>query len=1119
MKRLYIADLHIHSHYSRATSRDCTPELLEYTAWRKGIQILGSGDFTHPAWRQELKEKLIQKEEGLYCLKEEFQIKTSGRWGRKRPRFVISGEISSIYKKNGRVHKVHSLILLPDLKSAERLSFKLEEIGNLHSDGRPILGLDCRDLVEITLSVCPEAIYIPAHIWTPHFSLFGAFSGFDTIKECYEDMSPYIRALETGLSSDPAMNWQLSALDNYFLISNSDAHSPAKLGREANLLETELSYPALKDALQNGKGLAGTIEFFPEEGKYHLDGHRNCGVCFSPEETEQFSGKCPVCGRKLTIGVAHRIRQLADQPLGRVPKQVQPFESLVPLQEVIASCLNVPSGSTKATRIYEQMLEQLGTEFDILRKLPEEELKRGADARITEGIRRLRAGQVLREPGFDGAYGSIRLFSLEELKAFEGQLNLDLGELQKPKARQAKEIVSSVWAESGANENITTEQRKAAVPLKGLEKAEVLPKEKISKQDAVRSQQNKEQLNEAQQKAAGFCGRAAAVIAGPGTGKTKTLIGHVEFLLKERNVLPEQITVVTFTNQAAAECKARIIASVGESVGKQIHTGTFHSICFGILTEQGREFHLMQEAECLELAEQIVAGTKTSMLEKSLRQKRDPTARALLEQVSKKKMGLPFREGEQLNERIRQYQEALTTKNALDFDDLLLEVLKLYKTEEHEGTAGLQKPFTHLLVDEFQDINQVQYQLLKVWNKNGRELFVIGDPAQAIYGFRGAVAGCFEQMKQEFSDLEVMELKKNYRSTPQILSASESVLTAGGVFRRSLIPIVPPGFPVRIIKTESGIEEGIFIAKQINRLVGGIDMLDSQEQEGTVSDGERSAKSFGDIVVLYRTRRQGKLLEYCFQKEGIPYVVSGREEFLMEQEIRGTVDFFSSLYEPGDEWLRTNCQRLLFGTGEEAKEKYLAAVQQWKPVIRESPPGKVLEAWTRERTWKKEALLQKLINMAGCYETMQEFLNVLIFGVESDLKRSGGKRYLSDAVHFMTLHGSKGLEFPIVFLCGVNQGLVPLLNGHSADKEEERRLFYVGMTRAKEELVLISSGEPSEFLVTMQKAKSQVLESSVSEIAAAQMNWIKEEEPPKKRKRKEKEEDSGIQLSLFDFFG
>lgn len=405
-----IADLHIHSRYSRATSKEGTPEILELWARKKGITLLGTGDFTHPVWREELKEKLTPAEGGVYKLKEEYILEDSEKYGGRQPRFVVSGEISSIYKKNGKVRKVHNVILLPGLEAAEKLSQKLETIGNLHSDGRPILGLDCRELLEIMLDVCPEGILIPAHIWTPHFSLFGAFSGFDSIEECFEDLTPYIHALETGLSSDPSMNWRWSALDRFQLVSNSDAHSPAKLGREATLLDISLSYQSLYDAVQYGKGLTGTIEFFPEEGKYHYDGHRKCKICLSPKEAEKYEGKCPVCGKKLTVGVDHRICQLADREDGVQKDNRSSYESLVPLLEVIGGSMGYSVASKRVQRQYENMLKKFGSEFEILREIPIEDIRMAGYEKEAEGIRRMRTGQVEKYPGFDGEYGTIRLF-------------------------------------------------------------------------------------------------------------------------------------------------------------------------------------------------------------------------------------------------------------------------------------------------------------------------------------------------------------------------------------------------------------------------------------------------------------------------------------------------------------------------------------------------------------------------------------------------------------------------------------------------------------------------------------------------------------------------------------
>lgn len=383
----------------------------------KGITLVGTGDFTHGGWRRELRENLVEAEPGFYRLRKEHQPEIPDQ---PDARFVISGEISSIYKKNGRTRKVHNLILLPSLEAADALSAKLESLGmNLHSDGRPILGLDSYRLFQMTLDVCPEAIFIPAHIWTPHFSVFGSNSGFDLIEECYEDLTPCISALETGLSSDPAMNWQWSALDRFRLISNSDAHNPQNLGREATVFEAELSYQGLRKALQGDATdrLAGTVEFFPEEGKYHYDGHRNCGISFTPEQTAQHNGLCPVCGKKVTVGVFNRITALADRPLGFQPEGAQPFQRLIPLKEIIGDVYNVGVNTRKVDTVYWALLREFGPELVILRDTDIERLTQ-FDSAIGMAISRLRNGQVSIIPGYDGQYGVISVISEEERKQF-----------------------------------------------------------------------------------------------------------------------------------------------------------------------------------------------------------------------------------------------------------------------------------------------------------------------------------------------------------------------------------------------------------------------------------------------------------------------------------------------------------------------------------------------------------------------------------------------------------------------------------------------------------------------------------------------------------------------------
>lgn len=405
-----IADLHIHSRFSMATSKEGTPENLDFWARKKGISLIGTGDFTHPVWREELKERLVSEGNGLYRLRDASVKEESRKFPGEGTRFVVSGEISSIYKKNGKTRKVHNVILLPSLEAADAMAQRLEKIGNIHSDGRPILGLDSHDLLEMMLDVCPEGILIPAHIWTPHFSVLGAKSGFDSVEECFEELAPYIHALETGLSSDPAMNWRISKLDRYQLVSNSDAHSPSKLGREANLLDIDCSYEGLYRVIQTGEGLEGTVEFFPEEGKYHFDGHRKCGVSLSPVEAERLGGICPVCGKKLTMGVDHRVEQLADRAEGFVKKDGKKYESLVPLPEVISACMGYSTASKKVQGCFEQMIQTLGTEFDILRNVPSEDIKSCAGERIAEGIENVRTGNVKRIPGYDGEYGKIELF-------------------------------------------------------------------------------------------------------------------------------------------------------------------------------------------------------------------------------------------------------------------------------------------------------------------------------------------------------------------------------------------------------------------------------------------------------------------------------------------------------------------------------------------------------------------------------------------------------------------------------------------------------------------------------------------------------------------------------------
>src|ERR1700761_1052592 len=415
----FYADLHIHSKFSRACSRDCDLKHLAWWAGRKGIGIVGTGDFTHPAWREELGAKLVPDAPGLFRLRPELERavhETLPPACRTPVRFLLSSEISTIYKRDDRTRKVHHLLYAPSLDAVDEITRQLLRIGNLASEGRPILGLDSRNLLEITLSGGDGCYLVPAHAWTPWFAVLGSQSGFDRVADCYADLADHIVAIETGLSSDPEMNWRVSSLDGYRLVSNSDAHSPPMLGREATAFTlTETDYFAIYRALQTGDGFAGTVEFFPEEGKYHLDGHRACDVRMTPEETQAAGGKCPACGKKPTIGVQHRVDALADRPEGYRLEGAASFTSFVPLPEILGELAGVGPKAKSVTAQVSAMVDRFGPELGILGDVPLDDLAAGAPSIVAEAIARLRRGEVHREAGYDGGYGTIRLFEPDEL--------------------------------------------------------------------------------------------------------------------------------------------------------------------------------------------------------------------------------------------------------------------------------------------------------------------------------------------------------------------------------------------------------------------------------------------------------------------------------------------------------------------------------------------------------------------------------------------------------------------------------------------------------------------------------------------------------------------------------
>jgi len=394
-------------------------ENLDKWAKIKGIKVLGTGDFTHPEWLKNLKSKLEPAEPGLYNLKSQI----SNLKSEDKTKFILTSEISCIYSKKNKVRKIHIIVFAPSFEAVDKINAQLGWIGNLKSDGRPILGLDAKELTKIVLNISGDCLVVCSHAWTPWFSVFGSRSGFDSLEECFDEYSKYIYAIETGLSSSPEMNWRLSALDKITLISNSDAHSAQKIGREANVFDTEISYPAIIEAIKtkNPQKFLYTIEFFPEEGKYHYDGHRLCNISLSPEESKKYNNICPNCGKLLTIGVLNRVAELADRPQGFKPQNAIPFKSLIPLAEIIADCLGVLPGAKQVEKEYKNLIEKFDNEFEILLNASRSNLENVTLPEIAEGIERVREGKISILPGYDGVYGKIKIFSKEEKKSSSRQ--------------------------------------------------------------------------------------------------------------------------------------------------------------------------------------------------------------------------------------------------------------------------------------------------------------------------------------------------------------------------------------------------------------------------------------------------------------------------------------------------------------------------------------------------------------------------------------------------------------------------------------------------------------------------------------------------------------------------
>ncbi len=1134
------ADFHVHSRFSRATSKDLTLESL-YAACRvKGVDVVGTGDFTHPGWFSEIEAKLIKAEPGLFKLnKESIQRAETEvpRACRGQVRFILVSEISNIYKKDGRTRKNHNLVFVPDIESARRFNARLGSIGNVASDGRPILGLDARDLLEIVLETSPDAFLIPAHIWTPWFSVLGSKSGFDSIPECFGDLAEHVFAAETGLSSDPAMNWRVSSLDALCLISNSDAHSAGNVGREANLFEADLSYTSLRDALKTKDPMRfrGTIEFFPEQGKYHFDGHRGCGICLEPNETRRLAGNCPACGKPVTVGVLSRVEELADRPEGARPDTAPAFLSLVPLTDILAEVLQAGPKTVKVAQAYRTALERLGPELSILMDHEPEHIASANIPLLAEAIGRMRAKRVDISPGFDGEYGAIKIFSDRERAQLRGQKTLfAAADTPRKKAGgppppllKAPPLAISL---GGA----------CAPPLANTDGHGRAPVDFLHG------------LNEDQQRAVLHAQGPLMIVAGPGTGKTHTLTCRIAYLVVRNKVDPAGILALTFTHKAADEMRSRLAALLGERRTLPLAV-TFHGLCWGLLQTALPAKPILIADETMQtalLAEAVSMVGQTS----------GPTAREIQRQIMRAKQNLltpddvekgidTVQAAADVAEAYRVYQGLLHSQGLYDYEDLIFQVVRRLESDQDFCHACRQR-FRSVFVDEYQDVNHGQYLLIRALAPPGagaQHLCVIGDPDQSIYGFRGSDPSYFLNFKTDYPDAVLVALNRNYRSTDTILTASFHVISAEGAERRRLVASIDGVRTVGVLESPSETAEAEAIARTIESLVGGTGY--HSIDTGRIDPLPASpAMSYADFAVLFRTVDQIRLVAGVFEKQGIPYQAVSRRHSL---ELPGVAELLSLM-------------RLVYGAGSYAD--MAAGVRLLTP----SPNRKIVEVFRRwclaNRMGVHDGLLRaarfpipglsrgqqiRLMEFAGeldalseetgAMETVAEKIRHLsqlpaladyfsrhdsrealgrLVGLAGEADDSGARFLAQMALHIdtdsyhpraekvalMTMHAAKGLEFPVVFVAGCEEGLIPFRRRVGEDTPtavaEERRLFYVAMTRAKERLYLSWSRQR----IVYGKREARQVSAFVGQIEAS---LIRNERP---RARDEKKKPDQMQL-------
>ena len=1133
----FFVDLHVHSKHSRATSRDLDLEHLSIWARRKGIHVVGTGDFTHPTWRAELQSKLVPAEDGLFRLTPEIEAtlfeKDPTLQDVPPTRFFLTAEVNNIFRTQDGLHKIQSILTVPSFEIASQLCEQLAQHGDLFADGRPTLDLSGQQLLEYVISH-PQSYLIPSHIWSPWFSLFSPRGGVDNIQDCFGDLSTHIFALDSGISADPLMSRRLSSLDAYTLVAASDAHSPSRLGRKVNRFETTLSYKAIFDAIKEGPGhhFLGTYETHPAAAKYYYDGHRACRECYEPQETLHRKYICAACKKPVTLGVLHQVEQRADRTLTQAEQLAPPFRYILPLEDLLAELLELSPKAKKVQRHYFQLIYRYGPELPLLMERSLDDIDYNELPLFREALARLRQGDIHITPGFDGRPGLIEIFHQDETKQAQQTLfphsaiphtarQMTLFDFLAPPAPAPAPHIPQLDLFTPP-----TPPPQTSLPLPPPEETTPTPSEKPSpvppspsspipeppqteeeswtpstdSKPLFPSQRNARQIRKAfakyvlppakqllsplnieQRAPVKHWGSPMLIASGPGTGKTYTLTTRIAYLTASRRLHPTHILAFTSTNKSARQMAERLDELVGLYRGVTI--GTFHRFCLNLLQDEEYAYRLIGEAERMIL-----------MRELSQHQLSSTQQRQYLDKISKYKQKsllpdqLEDEDDEQFVKLYQAYERTLHQEELYDLEDLLLQSIQLLE-QDPSLCHQLQLRFRSIHVDDYQDINEAQYRLLRLLVSPENDLCVAGDADQSIFGFRGGAPTYLRHFEQDFSfagrPARRFTLWRNYRSPECVIDISQQVIASQSNQHRIIQTSIFSGLSnITYLHTEDEHTEARYIAEQIQQLI-------SPSTEDEVST--ETSYTLADIAILYSSNQQLPPIQKELKRQGIPYRIA-QPISIPEKlpELRLFLALLRYFSPPHGDWLALY---EIFCTWPHLSEMTFPQIQALRSqhphltpddCLAHAPEWFALGPKLSQEAKKLRELIRSMrasIQTASAKEFLEQHLSQMedmlderwVPGKETRIllyERAAATPFFSDFLQHLLLEedpdpyiqpaarlslrsltAAKGTEYPVVFLPGCEESFIPPSDSPE-EEAEHRRLFYVGMTRTKSKLYL-----------------------------------------------------------------